>query len=232
MTPHPLNSSFERVIRAGEHLTDLRKRLTNVVRQQEDSVIVEFDPDPPHDLNLIPLSETFVTMRIGVLIGEICYNLRSAIDYLVFELSKLDSGGLQAGTQFPIVDTERVFTERARTWLKGINPAHVAAIERLQPYNQCDWTKTLRDLSNRDKHREFASIKGDYVAIGYPLGHSNFDFIRGSIRHALHPIRGETEVRVHFTGRIQFPDGSPILESLQIVKLNVAKTLNVFKADF
>jgi hypothetical protein len=44
---------------------------------------------------LCPLAP-FVTMRVGVLIGEVCYNLRSALDYLVFALAELDSGIKQA----------------------------------------------------------------------------------------------------------------------------------------
>ena len=44
-------------------------------------------------------------------------------------------------------------------------PSRLAAIEWLQPYSGCDWTKALRDLSNRDKHREFVSIKGDYTVL-------------------------------------------------------------------
>jgi hypothetical protein len=38
------------------------------------------------------------------LVGEICYNLRSALDYLVFELAKHDSGTRQENTQFPIAE--------------------------------------------------------------------------------------------------------------------------------
>jgi hypothetical protein len=86
-------------------------------------------------------------MSIGIRIGEVCYNLRSALDYLIFELAKLDSCAEQSGTQFPIIDAKedfegrgkRIFLKEGINLLKGINLAHVAAIEQLQPCNGCQW---------------------------------------------------------------------------------------------
>jgi hypothetical protein len=171
-------------------------------------------------------------MRIGVLIGEICYNLRSALDYLVFELAKHDSGIAQDGTQFPIEDKRKNFKSRKKTWLKGINLGHIAAIERLQPYNGCDWTKALRELSNRDKHREFAQIDGDFAADAYSIGNPKFDRLTSAVRRTVHPIYGEMDVKVDFTSRIFFADGTPIVETLEKVKLQVADTLAAFQAEF
>jgi hypothetical protein len=37
--------------------------------------------------------------------------------------------------------------------LKRLSAAHVAAIEKLKPYNGVDWTKWLVIVSNPDKHR-------------------------------------------------------------------------------
>lgn len=234
MSLHPLDGAFERLRRGEEHLTDLRQRLADVLRQQEESIAPYFDPDPPHRIKLTLPTRTFVTMRVGILIGEICYNLRSALDYLVFELAKLDSGAPQDGTQFPIEDSPKGFSHRVKTSrLKGINAAHVAAIEGLQPYNGCHWTKALRDLSNPDKHREFPNIGGDVTAHAFsPTEDRNFVDIQAPIRRATHPVLGEMDVKVHFTGRIQFADGAPIIETLELIKVKVADTLTAFKGEF
>jgi len=230
---HPLDGAVERVARADEHLADLRLLLIEVLRQQADAIIVEFYSDPPHPIRLRPPAETFFKMRIGILVGEICYNLRSALDYLIFALARLDSGIPQDGTQFPIVDTKKDFDQRTKGWLKGVNPTHVAAIEQLQPYMGCNWTKTLRDLSNPDKHRNFVGMGGNFTASGYSrVEDSNFDAIQAPIRRAIHPIHGEVDVKVHFTGKIQFSDGTPVIETLEIVKLQVAETLEAFKLEF
>jgi len=76
-------------------------------------------------------------IRFGTLVGEITYNLRCALDYLIYALAVLDSGSDEKGTQFPILDAAKDFAGRGKTMLKGLNAAHVAAIERLQPYQGC-----------------------------------------------------------------------------------------------
>jgi hypothetical protein len=58
-------------------------------------------------------TETFVGMSVPIRVGEVCYNFRSALDYLIFELAKLDSGVEQGGTQFPIMDSPKDFTAAA-----------------------------------------------------------------------------------------------------------------------
>jgi hypothetical protein len=232
MTPYALNPSLERVMRAKEHLADLRQRLSHILWQQENAITPQFDPNPPHRLILPLPASTFVTMRVGVLIGETCYNLRSALDYLVFALAELDSGIKQKGTQFPIVDTPKDFAWRTKTWLKGLNSAHIAEIEELQPYSGCNAAKILRDLSNRDKHREFADIKGELLGIGHLPSDPKFSKIASPIHRTPHPIAGEMDVKVEFTAQITFADGTPIVETLEIVALFVAETLEEFKSDF
>jgi hypothetical protein len=154
MTPHVLNGAFERVARAEEHLADLRERIRRVSQLDSDVILAEFDPMPPHRPKVLIPELFYLSMRIPILTGEICYNLRSALDYLVFELAKLDSGAAQDFTQFPIEDTKKGFKGRINTYLKGVSTAHVACIAKLQPCMGCGWTKVLSFISNPDKHRE------------------------------------------------------------------------------
>src|ERR1700731_4138428 len=129
---HPLDGGFERIRRANEHLADLEQRVRDTFIQQAESIAsaIEFDSNPPGEIKKVhPPTQTFWPMRIAILIGEICYNLRAALDYLVFELAKLDSGAPQEGTQFPIVDAKKDFEAGVGRWLKGISASHVAAIE-------------------------------------------------------------------------------------------------------
>jgi hypothetical protein len=233
MTPHALNPCFERVVRAGEHLADLRHRLLAALRKQEDSVICYFDPNPPYVLKTTTPDFPLPPMRIGVLIGEVCYNLRSALDYFVFEIFKLDSGIAQDFTQFPIIDTKDKF----RSWAKdarrkGLNSLHIAELKPLQPYNGCNWTKILRDLSNMDKHRQFVNIEGSFTALAFARGEPRFDRLSSPVRRTPHPLHGEMDVKVDITSEILFVDRIPIVEKLEIVKLGVAETLEAFKSDF
>jgi hypothetical protein len=172
-------------------------------------------------------------MQFGILMGEICYNLRSALDYLVFELAILDSSAEQSGTQFPIIDTKEDFVRDAeRRWLKGISPSHVAAIERLQPYNGCNWTRLLRECSNPDKHRHFMRSGGNVAAQGYSSLERDLSRICGYPRTAPHAVYGTVDVKVHMTGNITFPDGTPVIGTFEEIEREVANTLAYFKPDF
>jgi hypothetical protein len=232
---HPLDSCFKRVERAHEHLLNLMAQADDAFRKQANSVVFEFDPNPPYKsiTNLSLPTETFYGMQFGILMGEICYNLRSALDYLVFELAILDSGAEQSGTQFPIMDAKEDFVRDAeRRCLKGINPSHVAVIERLQPYKGCNWTRLLRECSNPDKHRHFMPSGGNvtarvFTSLEYDLGQ-----ICGYPRTAPHAVYGTVDVKVHVTGNITFPDGTPVIESFEEIEREIANTLVAFKPDF
>ncbi|MFZ2005798.1 MAG: hypothetical protein WAV02_11975 [Stellaceae bacterium] len=172
-------------------------------------------------------------MSVGIRIGEICYNLRTALEYLIYELARLDSGKVQDDTQFPMVDTQQNFNAGKGRWLRGLDPSHIAAIEQLQPYMGCLWTKALRDISNRDKHREFPEIGGQSEAFVYTrLKDTNFDSIDAPTRRLPHPTMGTVDVKVYVTSAVQFADGTPIAQTLEQIKLGVVETLTAFKPEF
>ncbi len=231
---HPLDYSYERVRRAREHLIDLNVEISRTFQRQEDAAIAYFDPNPPYPLCAKLPPETFGDMRVGVLVGEICYNLRAALDYLVFQLARFDSGIEQKGTQFPIEDTPKGFRHRQkRGWLNGINPRHVAAIEGLQPYKGCDWTATLRDFSNPDKHQKLVGITGHLGITAHDSRNNpRFGTTLGMVRRTPHPIDGEVEVKLFFAHAVQFSDGTPIMETLEELCSQVSETLNAFKPEF
>jgi hypothetical protein len=93
---------------------------------------------------------------------------------IVFELARHDSGGIeQDGTQFIIEDVKsdplkpnRGFDARSKRHLRGLNQAHIDAIESFQPYRGVEWTKTLRDISNPDKHRKLTLLSSIGRSVG------------------------------------------------------------------
>jgi hypothetical protein len=156
------------------------------------------------------------------------------LDYLIFELAKLDSGIEQDGTQFPIVDTKKNFEEQKGRWLKGINAAHIAAIERLQPYSGCNWTKRLRECSNRDKHRHLVQAKGNATWHAHSSLQKDLGRCLGYERETPHPVIGQppVKVKIYPTGSITFRDGVPVPETVEEIKTQIADTLDAFKLDF
>jgi hypothetical protein len=182
--------------------------------------------------------------RVGVLLlspdflaSDFIYSeeLRTALDYLIFELAKLDCGGEQSGTQFPIMDAPQDFAGRGTTFfLKGVNATHVACIERLQPYNGCNWTRRLRDSSNADKHRHFIpSVGNSRITVHSGVERDDLDRIQGFERRAMHPLTGsEVNAKVYIAGEVTFDDGEPIVDTIEVIKAQVAQTLADFKPDF
>jgi hypothetical protein len=234
MTTHPLDSAWQRILRADEHLIDLRQRISNFVEEQHNLIVAQFQTDRPQNIRDIVPVQVYAPMSIAIRIGEICYNLRTALEYLVFELAKLDSGIVQHRTQFPIEDTRRGFEGRIKSgWLNGLNSTHIAAIERLQPYNGCNWTRALREISNKDKHREFPSIKGGVTLRLYSRGDWEFTSLDLPIHRTFHPsTRKEVNVKVDIRSEIAFDDGTLITQALEEIKAAIAKTLADFYLEF
>jgi hypothetical protein len=121
---------------------------------------------------------------------------------------------------------------RKRGWLKGLNRRHIAAIELMQPYKGCKWSAGLRDLSNRDKHRELPTLisAGDVEIFGI-LAHSTPK--PSNIFRAKHPLTGEEmDVKLDVDTVIAFDDGTPIIETLEKIELGVGNTLKTFQPEF
>ena len=109
----------------------------------------------------------------SIRVGEFAYNLRSALDHLVWQLAS--AHGQCAGkhkedrecpgthNEFPVHDYPNL--ERFERQLCGVSPAAREHVERVQPYRRSgdhyppdsDRVRTglavLRDICNRDKHQ-------------------------------------------------------------------------------
>ena len=163
-------------------------------------------------MKLATLSEPLASFS-SILVGETIYNLRAALDYLVYELANLDSGQIQKNTQFPIVDYMKSWQEESHSKLKGLSSSHKAAIERLQPFRNCDWTRILREISNPDKHRSFIVVRMSAVL------HSNISRTNQTILPPTLQMLFEE-------------DGRPVMKTLQELQGQVAGVLDIFKPDF
>jgi len=126
----PLAGAELRLGRAREHIAAIRARIEaieiaesfTIAAHQEGSLVF-----------LVGHPAQGPPLELSVLVGEVLYNLRSALDYVVFVLAALDSGKPQNGTQFPIEDTPEGFVGRRKEFLRGVNEIHVTRIEEFQP---------------------------------------------------------------------------------------------------
>ena len=140
-----------RVDRAAEHIADLKPRIEEFAKRQAGKVVPEIH-ETRAGLRMHEEVED-VPRTFSVVIGEVLYNLRAALDYLVYALAWLDSGKRNEQTQFVIADDPDDFDGQVAGRLKGLSAEHVEAIKEWQPFNRHVWLANLRGTSNQDKHR-------------------------------------------------------------------------------
>lgn len=127
-----------------------------VVRQAEgdpDQYIGAFQPKEP------------IPARLPIIIGDCIQNLRSSLDYLVWELVLAAKNVPGKHNMFPICKTLDAFNNQVtkQRRLDGVAPDAVAEIESLQPYHEGqDFDKTvlwvIEDFCNINKHRRLLVI--------------------------------------------------------------------------
>jgi hypothetical protein len=239
---HPLDHAYFRLDWAKKRLAEL-KAIHKLYIDEEADIITksvnanarinergnpEISFPQPH---LIPVS-------FPILVGEVAYNLRASLDYLVYKLAMLDSGSEQKNTQFPVTDTPENFKGNRNRFLKGVNDTHAAAIERLQPYNGVDWTKRLVSVSNPDKHRHLiVSRPQNAVRMRYgnnpnpPADSTNEDSLH--ILMTLTDTAGQQSyVELEMVLFIALDDGRHVINTLEEIEAGVRNTLADFKHEF
>ena len=91
--------------------------------------------------------------ELTMISSEIVHHVRSSLDYCAYQTVFRDNGSPKSGTQFPLVDDEKSFERMLKSSMPGITRKHQSWVEAVQPYNGVGWTRLLKELSNRDKHR-------------------------------------------------------------------------------
>lgn len=101
-----------------------------------------------------------VTGRPRVLVAQIVENLRSALDYMIFELSELNESSLNERVpQFIISESKEDFERQAKRPLRYLTEEQKSLVEQLQPYNGNSILARLREMSGPSKHRRLLSIR-------------------------------------------------------------------------
>jgi hypothetical protein len=234
--------------RAEEHLADFQEISAPLIDTEIDATIssLDFDPNPNNVPYKVPslgyrTPHAEIPPRASVLIGEFIQALRRSLDYLIYELAMFDSGLEQHGTQFPIDDRKDVFWARLAKnkqgitpYLIGVDPKHAAVIERYQPYNGADWTKTLQSISNPDKHRHLifgkhSSSTGIMAlqdrADQTPTRTKDGFIVGWNPNDSVH-------MQLHVSVFVAFDDETPIYQTLNQIKTEVGNVLEEFRPCF
>ncbi len=176
---HPLDGPRLKVRRAKVKINGLRLTQDAFAKDANYKLIrAEFNPKTGKYAYRV-LIDILPSLDWGICIGEIAYNLRSALDGLVWQLAlknpRIDTPAWD--TQFPIFLFGRPngclrshkgrtrckakgshFNCRGLDMLQSLLPGHKAGIERFQPYKRGGGGKSallhvLQEINNADKHR-------------------------------------------------------------------------------
>jgi len=224
---HSLDGATLRVERAVKHFDELCEVFVAFREANVDKVFFKGNPGPPQNLTISFDSSLVIPPILSLIVSDCIHNLRAALDYLVYELAILDSGAIQDGTQFPIEDDPKVFDVRRRKHLRGLCDDHVGAVEGLQPYKGVEWTKTLRAVSNPDKHRHLVMLQPQVspsIMVHFSGMPGDFEFT----------VSGEkVYLKKDYAFTVGFSDGQlPVIETLNRLLVKVGETINAFKTEF
>ncbi len=211
-----LDAAIAKLARARRHIEELKLKLR------------EFRATHPYELRPIQASDggqvgawvgaAEPPASIGPIVGDVACNLRGALDQLVYALAWADSGKPRGRARFPIARSAKRFKAEKRK-LRGLSKRHVRAIECLQPYWVGAWTVHLRDLSLPENHMRLR-----LVAAPGPE----------ELRHRDDPSGPWLNIAVDFDVALSeaFPDGSPVVETLELLAAQVQAAISAFAGEF
>lgn len=158
----PLQSAWLKIDRANHHASALKAAIKAWLKDRPYEVTLDVDRDTGEQVCRIRI-ERQPPMEWSIVIGEVVYGLRSALDHAVYALSAPDGGDPPKGTEFPIFKDEPLFRNTNRPgglWkVRGLSDAAQKVVASVQPFEHNGnaperhvlWV--LHELCNADKHR-------------------------------------------------------------------------------
>ena len=160
--PDQLIDTWTRLYRAKENYEALTREITKFLYEYVKGMVRGWDPESEgFVLQLRHPKESLMTGKVQALVVDIVEDLRASLDYMVFELSALNTPDLNESTpQFVIADTEEDFGRKSKSRLRYLTEEQrTNFIERLQPYKGNHMLALLRDIANQSKHRRLVSLR-------------------------------------------------------------------------
>jgi len=167
----PLPESVRlKILRAKEHFDVFLRDMGVEFQRHADELMVYLDPD----LDSGPSIESEVPGRIPLIIGDCLQNLRSSLDYVVWELVLANDDVPGRKNAFPICESPESFNKARKSRLAGLSEDMRAEIQCLQPYHAPDGFKShplwiLDELVNFNKHRRILLTDFAFGWIGKSL---------------------------------------------------------------
>lgn len=248
---HPLDGAWKKLRWAKVNLDTLQHETSDFFGDPSnpDSLRGYLDIEMPDQF---PQSRLEPPWHWPLLIGDIVQSFRVSLDYLAWELARLNLRRL-GKTRDPIRATAFPITTGSEFWsfdsskLADIGGNERELIHDFQPYNDELPTEppalkppleSLRALSNQDKHKELALLVGQagLVEESLPYGAPGWAFVTSSKSETAKIISPEGEVKSEFEMKsaffMQLEEAGRIDWILDGIGPKVAQILSAFEPFF
>jgi hypothetical protein len=170
----PFEGSWHRVDRATAHRDAAVTDWNAFLAEDEDPFDFTLKGDDQGHFTLSVYQAAPIPPLIAIRLGEWLYNLRTALDYCVYDVAVCDTGQNPPPDDgkllFPIQGSAAAFREKAYQ-IKPLSKQHRGWIETVQPYQGGDPERTalfwLNELARIDRHRAL-HVVGGYIAASTP----------------------------------------------------------------
>ena len=161
--------------RAKEHLDNLTAEIAAYYSRKPYAISRDVHPeDPTRQVFRLNVREE-PPLRLGIILGDVVHNLRSALDHLAFQLALVHTPMMtpkeETRIEFPIYKDSTLFNTEGLRKIDKLSPAAQNEIKSLQPYHRGKdaelhflWLVHSADII--DKHRQ---IVPRFTAYAVPI---------------------------------------------------------------
>lgn len=147
--------------RALEHFQTYNNDASNFAQTVEHNLVIKHNPATGAKWLVFWDSDQIPPIRLSAIVGDVFFNLRSALDNLVCGLARKAETSADCETlQFPICTTEEAFdVALKKKRLLGVSDEGVRLMRSVQPFHAPENSRMLHplwllhELNNQDKHR-------------------------------------------------------------------------------
>ena len=151
----PVEQIQLKITRSKRHLGELQNQVSAFFASAPYQVATKRDPGTGQLIYFVSRVEE-VPLMIAVVAGDLMQNLRSALDHLAYRLVLAGTAGATPvrHVYFPIADSVEKYEEIKGSFLAGVRPEAIMAIDAVKPYwGGTDALWRLHKLNIIDKHR-------------------------------------------------------------------------------
>jgi hypothetical protein len=188
-----LDSVRQKIFRVKQHFEELQQEINRYFQTNPGAMVLAPDSSVDNPTFFFQSAKP-IPARFGLIAGDCLQNLRSSLDYLVWELVIAAGNQPSRKNMFPICSTLDAFNAALqRKRLEGVGPAPIAIIESMQPFQSGTiYTENLLwildELTNINKHRRvLLTVLGSVVRAEIPAAESE----GGVCGHPFAPERTE-----------------------------------------